>query len=778
MRRTLVYPFFSGSIIFTYFAMGNSPTFQPTRRKARPQPSSFQTTASLLIIVVFGGACSSPGLLSVTARPERPANIIREETPATDPNDVAAVENPFEGIKVGRFDGGKMWTFDNPPTDYFSEAYGFRPDSAWFVKARKGALRFSTYCSASFVSELGLIMTNHHCARTSITEVSKEGETILDDGFYATNASDEREVEDLYVEQLVDIQDVTDDVYRAEQEIFDDTPRADVRRRRAESIKAQMQSVASAQDSSLQVQVIALYNGGKYAAYTFRRFDDIRLVMAPELQIGFFGGDFDNFTFPRYNLDVSFFRAYDPDGVPVSTPDYYRWSMEGAKDGEAVFVVGNPGSTSRLSTVAQLEYYRDNELPQSTLVWRDRASLMAEYLDLHPEAVDSSGVRNDYFSAQNSLKAESGQLDGLMEGSLIKRRGAAELLFTKALEESDSLNTLYGSVLGDIERLQIAKKASLAKAAAFTHFLNPSVSSHILTRAMYGWVFEILKQRGAPDKQLEDIRKDALEIKNWPKDLERRVIEHRLGEFEQYLGSSDPTIRRLFGNGTASALADTIAYFSALSDSSRFRELLDDNYLASSDPTVSFINAIAPLYYTLDQQLRDFVNQEESFAADLARARFAVYGETMPPDASFSLRIADGIVSGYAYNGTVAPAFTTFYGLYDASYAHAGRSEWALPDKWKNPGPELNYGTPMNLVSTNDIAGGNSGSPLLNEKLEVVGLVFDGNIESLPSQYLYTDVGARTVSVDARGIMEALEVIYGADRIVEEIASGSNHSSE
>ncbi|GMQ82380.1 MAG: S46 family peptidase [Rhodothermia bacterium] len=758
--------------------MRNPFKFQVPSEKPRSNRPSLPTVSSIFLIATLVGACSSPRQVTVTERPKQPANIIREESPAVTPEEAVADENPFEGIEVGRFDGGKMWTFDNPPTNYFSDAYGFTPDSAWFAKARMGALRFATYCSASFVSDMGLIMTNQHCARPSITEISKDGESFLDEGFYAETSSDERKVDDLYVEQLVDIQDVTEAVYLSDEEVLSATPKADVRSRRAESIQSRMQSVASAQDSSLQVQVIALYNGGKYTAYTFRRFDDIRLVMAPELQIGFFGGDYDNFTFPRYNLDMSFFRAYNKNGEPLSTPEHFKWSVDGAKDGEAVFVVGNPGSTSRLSTVAQLEYDRDNKLPQSTFVLRDRASLMADYIATHPEAVDSSDVRNDYFSAQNSLKAESGQLNGLREGSLIRRRGAAELLLAKALEESDSLSALYGSVLGDIERLQISKKASSTKAAAFTHFLNPSVSSHILTRAMYGYVYEILKQRGAPPEQLNDIRKDALKIKNWPRDVERRVIEHRLGEFEKYLGSTDPTIRKLFGSSTARMLADTIATYSALADSARFRKLLDDNYLSSSDPTVPFINAIAPLYFTLDQQLRDFINQEESFAADLARARFAVYGETMPPDASFSLRIADGIVSGYAYNGTVAPAFTTFYGLYDASYSHAGHKEWELPERWQNPGQNLELETPMNLVSTNDITGGNSGSPLLNKNLEVVGLVFDGNIESLPSEYLYTDIGARTVSVDARGILEALEAVYGAGRLVEEIVSVSHGSSK
>jgi len=739
---------------------------------------SFGKASVAFICLFIAGCSSSQNAVSITQLPVQPENMIREEVIESDDELTDHDPAPVDRVAIGRFDGGKMWTFDNPPTDYFKESYKFSPDSAWFAKARLGALRFSTFCSASFVSSTGLVMTNHHCARSSVTDVSESGESLLDDGFYANSMADERKVDDLYVEQLIEITDITQRIYNAVLEVPGSIPQAETRRLRAESIEKRMQSDASARDSSLHVDVIALYNGGKYAAYTFKRFEDIRLVMAPELQTGFFSGDYDNFTFPRYNLDVSFFRAYDRDGNALRTPDYYRWSQNGARDGDAVFVVGNPGSTSRLSTVAQLNYFRDYSVPQNIRVYQNRSVILAEYIASNPEAADSFDVRNDYFSIKNSLKSETGQLGGLTEGSLIARRGSAELAMAQELAESDSLSDLYGSVLGDIERIQVAKRVTVAKASAFTHFTNPSLSSRILTRAMYGYIYELLKQRGAPPTTLKDIRSDALKIKNWPRELERDVIEQRLGEFEEFLGSADPTIKSLFRNATAEALADSIAMYSALADSASFRALLDENYLASGDVTVEFINGIAPLYFTLDQQLRDLITREETFAARLARARFAVYGESMPPDASFSLRIADGLIKGYSYNGTLAPAFTTFYGLYDQALSHAGRDEWKLSESWENPGPGFDFDTPFNLVSTNDIAGGNSGSPLLNIDLEIVGLVFDGNMESLPNQYLYTDRGARTISVDARAILEALDEIYDADRIVLEIKTGRLFETE
>ncbi|MCH8276368.1 MAG: S46 family peptidase, partial [Bacteroidetes bacterium] len=359
------------------------------------------------LLAIFIGACAPPRMIvEVTERPEPSENIIVETPLTSDPADVTS--DPFAGVEVGRFDGGKMWTFDNPPVDYFEDTYDFRPDSSWFARAMLGALRFSTYCSASFVSPSGLILTNHHCARSSVTDVSRPGENLLDNGFYADSLSAERRVADLYVEQLLRIQDVTSEVYAAAANVLGAGPKAEARRKRADAIKNRLESMALAEDSTMKVEVIALYHGGIYAAYTFKRYNDIRLVMAPELQIGFFGGDFDNFTFPRFNLDMSLFRAYGEDGEPLNTPDYYRWNTEGSSVGEAVFVVGNPGSTSRLSTVSQLEYYRDYSLPQSIEVLEDRSAILERYLSRHREESERFDIRNDYFSLRNELKSQTG----------------------------------------------------------------------------------------------------------------------------------------------------------------------------------------------------------------------------------------------------------------------------------------------------------------------------------------------------------------------------------
>jgi peptidase S46-like protein len=729
---------------------------------------SFPQVTLLLLLAAGLAACAPPvQVVPVTSVP------VRSRTPEPETTEPEQPPAPrFEGVTTGRFDGGKMWTFDNPPLEYFGSAYAFTPDSAWFAKARSGALRFGTFCSASFVSSSGLVMTNHHCARESITQLTEEGEDLLEAGFLAESLDQERKVEDLFVDQLVSIRDVTGQIYSESDLRSTPSVQAEAREQRADALEKLLSVQAKAADSTRFVEVIPLYHGGQYAAYTFRRYDDVRLVMAPELQIGFFGGDWDNFTFPRYNLDMSFFRVYHPSGDPLTPEHHFSWSQEGAKAGEPVFVVGNPGSTSRLSTVEQLEYERDIELPVALDLLEDRADILGEYIAAHPEQAETFDLQNGYFSLQNSRKSMAGQLSGLESEWLIPRRGAAETELMSRISESDSLESLYGTVLDEIGAVQQSKEASAGAARAFTFFLNPAMSSRVLSRAMYGYVYTLLRQRGAPPDQLKEIRKEALEIEDWPEELEKEFIALRLRELREALGNSDASVKRILGGLTPQEAATALVDSTALADSAGFRALLDKNYLFSGDATVSVIQALGPLYFTLNQQLDNFQSREEGLNARLARARFAVFGDAEPPDASFSLRIADGVVAGYDYNGTTAPPHTTFYGLYDRYFASGERAEWLLPDRWIDPPGTFDYSTPMNLVSTNDIAGGNSGSPLLNANLEVVGLVFDSNVEALPNEFLYTDTAGRTVSVDARGILEALEEIYGADKLARELRFG------
>ncbi len=737
----------------------------------------------LLVVLVLVAGCSAPRQTAViTERPQAPADT----TPRPRPPDVIAITPPvtatsaernpaLDTVRAGRFDAGKMWTFDNPPLEYFREAYGFAPDTAWFRQARLGALRFATYCSASFVSPNGLVMTNHHCGRESVTDVSKEGENLLDSGFYASSLAEERKVDELFVDQLIEIRDVTADVYAAQRGIEGRAGQAEARARQAEGLEEKLKADAQRRDPNLEVQVIALYDGAKYSAYTFRRYKDVRLVMAPELQLGFFGGDPDNFTYPRYALDVSFFRVY-MDDKPFQSPYYFRWSTAGVDEGEPVFVVGSPGSTSRLATVAMLEYERDVALPAQLNALERRMDVLGRYIEAHPEEAEAHDLRNAYFDLSNSQKSFTGQLGGLRDPYLMARKRAAETRLAADIAGSDSLRGAAGTLLQEIANVQKARRSAAAQAEAFEFFASPPFDSPILTRATYAYFLTLLRRNGAPPETISDYRKQALEQPYWPASLEQRMVALRLRELRDVLGADHAVVRGVLAGGTPEGVAERLVNETALNDSTRYRKILDDGL--GSDAFADVAGAIVPLYLATAQAQQGYGETEDALLAGLAQARFALYGTNIPPDASFSLRIADGVVKGYDYNGTRAPWHTTFYGLYDRHYSHSGDSAWALPQRWLTPPATFSLRTPFNFVSTNDITGGNSGSPVLNRNLEIVGIAFDSNIEALPNEYVFRELAGRTVSVDARGILEALDDLYDADRIALELTTGRVYDTE
>ncbi len=723
-----------------------------------------------LLLVLGWAACSTPKETAVVVerapRPVPPPSTEGVREKGLHRDRLTPFPAGYDTVRARPFDLGKMWTFDDPPVAYLARAYGFRPDSAWLARARLAALRFGENCSASFVSPRGLVLTNHHCGREHASAVSRPGENLLEQGFYARSLEEERRVKGLYVDQLVGIEEVTERLGLTGDES------AETRDRLVEALEKRLDREAKARDTTLVVQIIPLYSGGKYSAYTYRRYRDVRLVMIPELRVGFFGGVPDNFAYPRYTLDMAFFRVYGPDGKPLSTPDHFVWSTDGVQEGDLVFAIGNPGRTSRLSTVSQLLYERDVDLPQRIAHLENRGQILGTYIQEHPDEAKRYDLHNPYFSIQNTLEAYHGQLDGLQDPYLIARRTASERALQEAVLSSDSLAARYGDVWEKVDLIQQSKRVSARQARGLLYFGSPTLGSHVLTRALYGYVHALMKQRNFPPDRIQEVYTSAVDIRDWPAGLERALIAQRLSELEATLGAGDPTVKRMLGGQSPDTVAARLVRTTALMDSAAFRSMLDEGFLGSGDPVVPVIEALAPLYFTRNQQLENFQEQEQVLIGRLARARFAVYGKDFPPDASFSLRLSDGVVKGYPYNGTRAPAFTTFYGLWARYYSFFGRGDWMLPDPWLAPPEAFDPATPLNLVSTNDITGGSSGSPLVDRNLRLVGVIFDGNAESLPNQYLYTDEQARAISVDARGMLEALTDVYDAERLVVELREG------
>lgn len=722
----------------------------------------------LLAVVIVGlvglAGCGTPReTVTVTERPES----TDEATPASSDSVAPLVTVPsrYDTVTVGRFDQGKMWLPDELPTQYFEARYGLTPDEEWRTTIMRAALRFGENCSGSFVSSRGLVMTNHHCAREHVTALPDSGTHYLQNGFYASSTGQEKRTRSLHVDQLVEVQRVTDRV--TDELIESGDTRGTQRQQRVRRLEEEMTAEVKDEDERLRVDIVPLYRGAEYAAYTYRRYDDVRLVMVPEQALGFFGGEPDNFTYPRHTLDVAFFRVYNQEGQPLQTQHHFSWDREGAEAGDAVFAAGNPGSTSRLDMVSQFEYERDYQLPGRLDVLRSRSELLEDYIQSHPDTAAAYELQNTYFTVRNTVKSLQGQLRGLQDPYLMARRAKAVRALQDSIQSVDSLRTL-GRAVREIERLQQSKRVLAEKDKAFTTFASVQLGSRILTRAVHGYYYDFLRTRGGNPQQIESIREDAESIGNWPASLERAFIEAHLREIRSAYGADHPTMQRLLENRSISDWATHLVDNSALVDSSSFTDLLDEGYLQSDDPSVSMIQALAPLYLNVSRQMSDLRNSEETLNRRLSKARRAIYGASVPPDATFTLRISDGVVKGYQRPGTSVPPFTNYYGMYDKYHAHGG-SDWDLPQRWIPAPDSLDLDTPLNLVSTNDISGGSSGSPLLNRDLEVVGLVFDSNMEALPNQYLYRSREARAISVDVRGIQEALEVVYGAEALVQEL---------
>ena len=656
-------------------------------------------------------------------------------------------------VQARPLDGGKMWLFENPPTEYLQQTYGFAPDQAWYRRARLASLRLPN-CSASFVSPNGLVLTNHHCAQGHVVAVSRPGEGLLDNGFAATSLEQERVVPDLTIDQLVAIDDVTDELAAAVDAAQTDAEREAAFTEAEGRVTARLlgaRGVASPDPDAddFVVQVVALYNGGRYSAYTFRRYRDVRLVMAPEQALGFFGGDSDNFTYPRYAADFAFLRVYGDDGRPLATPEYFPLSDTGVEAGSVVFVIGNPGRTSRGLTVAELEFLRDAGLVGTNTFVNTRERALRAYLATGQDP-EPDQLRSRIFGLSNARKAFGGRLAGLNDDYIIARRAAAERDFRAASPEAAQLIDQQAAI-------QAEKRALAPAYRAFPTLFNPTYGSALMLRA----------------RALASDDAEALAaVEERPEILERAYLTAEIDALRGYYESQGQALPEALVGSSAQDAADRLLATSLAARPGA------DALEAQDDPAVLLVRGLLPQIQEFQSASAGLSAREAEVARQLGRARYAAYGNAVPPDATFSLRFTDGVVAGYPYNGTLAPPMTTMYGIYDRyhSFCTSGASdpcEWTLPQRWLDAKDRLALSTPVNFTSTSDTIGGNSGSPTVNRAGELVGLNFDRTIEGLVRDYLYAPERGRNVMVDTRLVVEALTGVYGLDGLVAEIRDGT-----
>ena len=684
----------------------------------------------------------------------------------------------LDTIRAGRFDYGKMWTFEYAPAEYFSETYGFDASPEWFERARLSVLRIPG-CSASFVSPHGLVATNHHCVRGRVAGLSGEGGDLLSDGFVARTLADERRIPGYYADQLIRVQDISDRVF-AVTDAAADKDRDAARSQVVEEIQAQLKAEHASGGDSIWVQVIGLYNGGRYSAYVFRRFTDVRLVVAAEVELGFFGGDPDNFTYPRYDLDFSFLRVYEDD-QPYRPTHYFGWGA-GVEPGDAVFIIGNPGQTNRLKTIAQLEYQRDVSVPFNVHFLGTRLGILADFRKADPEGARSLGIRNWMFGLSNSLKANTGRLEALNQPMIMARKADAERKLQEAIAADPVLSATYGNIFDRLAAIQVQKREYAHYTGAFQGMGSTFAGSITMARAMRAETVLNGIAHEESEEEMEQLMTELRRVSDRAPEVEIGFLAHRFADFERYLGADHPITQAALGGLDPQAAARAMLENSVIDSGEATLAAIEAGTLGVDDPMIALMAEIFPLTSEFRRTSGALTSEENDLQAALGRVRFEVYGSEIPPDGSFSPRIADGIVKGYPYNGTLAPAYTTFYGLYDRYFGHGQGvgigEEWDLPERWKTPPEGLDLSTPLNFVSTTDSYGGNSGSPAVTPDLELVGLNFDRNINGLSRDFIYLPEQGRNVMVDVRAIRAALHVVYDADRIVAEMVAGIMYESE
>jgi hypothetical protein len=660
-----------------------------------------------------------------------------------------------------------MWTLENPPVKQLQEKYNFTPTAEWLEHVQKASVRFMDGGSGAFVSPRGLVVTNHHVAVGQLQKMSSRETDYVTTGFLAATPADEIKCADLEINVLMTMENVTARVLAALKKEMNEKEALQARK----AVIAEIEKTSQEQ-TGLRAEVVSLYHGGEYWLYCNKKYTDVRLVMAPERQVAYFGGDFDNFTFPRHDLDMAFFRIYEND-QPITSPHYFKWNRQGAAKDELVFVSGHPGSTDRLYTYVQLENLRDFQYPRNFKMIENRLKLLREYSQRGREEQRRALVQ--IFGLENGKKASTGEYQGLLDARSMARFQAAENDFPKAVMSNSEWRKKYGDCWDQIRDV-LKKSQEKSHTRAYRTLRSSRLAG--LASNIVRYVTEVTKPDaerldGYHDADLETVQFRLFSPAPIYPDLEEFMLAGSLQMSLKELGPKDEFLSLVLNGRTPEVAAKELINGTKLKDIAVRKALIAGGEKAvqeSTDPLIVLARQLDPVTRASEKWNRENVESVITPANEkIAQARFAVYGKTNYPDATFTLRLSYGTVTGYPMNGTKAPHITTLYGLYDRALSFPGEADFSLPARFRERKDQLDLTTPVNFVSTCDIIGGNSGSPVINQKAEIVGLIFDGNIESLPGRFWYDDTANRAVSVHTAYIIEALRKLYDAAFLADEI---------
>lgn len=668
-------------------------------------------------------------------------------------------------VPAGFADEG-MWTFDNPPLKLLKEKYNFVPTQQWLDHLRLSSVRLNDGGSGSFINPHGLLLTNHHVALGQLQKNSTAEHDYVRDGFYAATPDQEMKSQDLEVNVLISLEDVTAKVNAAVQ--GSKNSEEEFAKRKAAIAEIEREST---EKTGMRSDVVTLYQGGEYWLYRYKKYTDVRLVFAVEQQTAFFGGDPDNFTYPRYDLDMAIYRVYEND-KPIDTKDYLKWNAKGSEDGDLVFVSGHPGSTQRSDTYAALELDRDTVTPMIIQILKRRIALLKEYSARGPEQARQAASM--IFGLENGRKVYEGRLLGLQDKGLMNKKRKEEDEFKAKVDANPEWKKEYGSAW-ERDAKAVEKDKSRIKEQFYRGF-----DSQLATLAinLVTYVTELKKPDGERLPGFHESQLESLKVRLFsPAPVYPEMDIARMSsalEFDlQGIGPDDPFVKAVLNGRTPQQAATELVTGTKVGDPAFRKTLVDGGQAAvdaSTDPMIVMVRKIDPIRRELIKWLEDNVQSVQQQAGEqLGKARFAAYGKSTYPDATFTLRLSYGQVKGYPMNGTIAPPKTTLFGLYDRAASFSYKEPFDLPKRYVDGRDKLDLSTPVNFVTTNDIIGGNSGSPVVNRNGEIVGLIFDGNIESLVGDFVYDGTANRAVAVHTGGMTEAMIKLYGAQKLVDEI---------